>query len=103
MRQLNRFQAIRIAFLEEVPSLDEVLNTCAADTENAVLLGLFAAEGPHAMQDVPSMLAAWQRKARQDPALGANSLLVHYAGVVGTRPEIVKLIQDSVSRCARRT
>ncbi|MCR9213270.1 MAG: hypothetical protein NXI13_06095 [Proteobacteria bacterium] len=87
------FRSVSSSFLNQSPSLPEVLGELGQLSGPIVIVGLFAAEGPHATEDVPAEIARW-RERRQDHAD------VEYAGVVGIRPEIVKLIQHSISRRA---
>lgn len=87
------FGCVSSVFLNQAPSLEEWLNQRVQDDIPLILVGLFAAEGPHATEDVP---AAIEKRRRE----GGPRDKIHYAGAVGTRPEIVKLIQHSISRCA---
>lgn len=93
VKDRSEFNDVSVAFLNEAPYLDSVLTTDYEDGLPLILVGLFAAEGPHAMEDVPGAIASWRRKS-------ASARAVHYAGAIGRRPEIVKLIQLSISRCA---
>jgi len=51
----NRFKAVRLALLEEPPHLDAVL---ASTNGPAAVVGLFAAPGGHALDDVGDAIAA---------------------------------------------
>ena len=50
-----RFAAVHVAFLEEQPSVKEVLSTIDGP---AAVLGVFAGEGMHVRVDLPALLAA---------------------------------------------
>ncbi len=91
----GRFQSVTSAFLNQSPTLPDKLQDLAGKGGPVVIVGLFAAEGPHATEDVPAEIARWRE-------MGQDHEAVQYAGVVGVRPEIVKLIQHSISRCASR-
>jgi sirohydrochlorin cobaltochelatase len=95
----SRFASVSTAFLEENPSLTDQLKVLAPSSELVILLGLFSAEGPHAMEDVPGEIEVYQKSIE---ASGGKAGRIHYGGVVGTRPEVVKLIQDSISRKAEQ-
>ena len=97
---LNRsdFNTVSVAFLEEAPTLTDWLAKERNPLNPVIIIGLFAAEGPHAVEDVPNEIQDGQKRFRQ--AYNREPGEVHYAGVVGTRPEIVRLIQQSVSRRA---
>lgn len=92
----NRFRAVQAAFLNQAPRLPDKLEQLGRSAGPVVIVGLFAAEGPHATEDVPAEIARWRETAEK-------TMEVCYAGVVGVRPEIVKLIQHSISRCAARS
>lgn len=87
------FGDVSCVFLNEVPKLESWLIKNTDDVRPKILVGLFTAEGPHAMKDVPEGIDRAQRRLTAPQ-------IIHYSGVVGTRPEIVKLIQDSITRCA---
>ncbi len=90
----NVFKSVEVAFLEQEPKISTVLQRIGKTGERVICLGLFASDGPHASQDVPAEINDW---IENQPS---GNLQVFYEGPVGKRPEIVKLIQDSVSRCA---
>ena len=54
-RLRGRFAAVRVAFLEETPSVGEVLRGIAGA---AAVMGIFAGEGMHVRDDLPALLAA---------------------------------------------
>ncbi|MEH6526160.1 MAG: CbiX/SirB N-terminal domain-containing protein [Sneathiella sp.] len=87
------FGDVTSVFLNEQPELGQWLISHSDDVRPKILIGLFAAEGPHATEDVP---AGIHRATEAIP----EPLTIWYAGIVGTRPEIVKLVQDSITRCA---
>ncbi|MCF8466309.1 MAG: hypothetical protein K9G33_02815 [Sneathiella sp.] len=89
----KKFAAVSVAFLNERPYLEDWLLEQPDDGLPLVLVGLFAADGPHAAEDVPSGISNWRAKS-------SSPVNAHYAGAVGVRPEIVRLIQHSISRCA---
>lgn len=89
----GEFGDVSVAFLSQSPFLDEWLAAISENGPPLVLVGLFAAEGPHAAEDVPGAIENWRKKL-------ASARAVHYAGAVGARPEIVRLIQQSISRRA---
>ncbi|MCC3303241.1 CbiX/SirB N-terminal domain-containing protein [Sneathiella sp. HT1-7] len=91
----QEFARVSVAFLNEAPFLGQWLKNQPENGPPLVLVGLFAADGPHAMEDVPGAIAEWQRET-------GSKLPAHYAGAIGTRPEIVRLIQHSISRCAAK-
>ncbi|MEX1034990.1 MAG: CbiX/SirB N-terminal domain-containing protein [Sneathiella sp.] len=91
----GEFAEVSVAFLNEPPFLEEVLAAHHEDDAPLVLVGLFAADGPHASEDVPGAIANWRKQF-------ARNGEIHYAGAIGPRPEIVRLIQLSISRCAAR-
>jgi sirohydrochlorin ferrochelatase len=97
--KLSKFSSVDVAFLEQEPTISQSLEKLVGKVENIICLGLFAAEGPHATEDVPAEIDDWQH--RNQKAQGPN-LKVFYKGAVGVRSEVVKLIQDSVSRRASR-
>lgn len=88
------FKSVDVAFLEQEPSIPSVLQRVSENGKRVICLGLFASDGPHASEDVPGEINEWV--GCQEPGF----FQVYYEGPVGKRPEIVKLIQDSVSRCA---
>lgn len=91
----QEFGRVSVAFLNEAPFLEKWLLDQSGEGGPLVLVGLFAAEGPHATEDVPGAIAKWRE-------VTGSKLPALYAGAVGTRPEIVKLIQHSISRCAAK-
>jgi sirohydrochlorin ferrochelatase len=83
----GRFAAIRSAFLEEPPSLADVLADIAGP---AMVVGLFAGEGLHGGGDVPQLLG---EIARAD---------VVFAGNVGTFTEIVDVVAAAIRHASTR-
>ena len=88
------FKSVDAAFLEQEPSISKVLQRVSENGRRVICLGLFASDGPHASEDVPAEINEWIQNQ------SSGFFQVYYEGPVGNRPEIVKLIQDSVSRCA---
>lgn len=91
---LSVFKSVASAFLEEAPRLDDLFLEESLPEKVVIVIGLFAAEGPHAMNDVPVILDQIADRNLMDNGRLFSKL--HYAGVVGVRPEIVELIQNSV-------
>ncbi len=90
--EIAKTQNLGVAFLEQSPSIAQELSRLAEAVDAIVCLGLFAAEGPHAIEDVPSEIETWSENN--------NRTKVYYQGPVGVRSEIVRLVQNSVSRRA---
>jgi sirohydrochlorin cobaltochelatase len=82
LRALNRFSAVRSAFLEEEPSLEHVIKRMPGP---AVVAGLFAGQGLHGAEDVPRLIAGLRRPN------------VAFAGNVGSWD-----IADAVAEAVRR-
>lgn len=80
---LKTFAAVRVAFLEQCPSLGTALSP---DTRPAVIVGLFAGEGRHGGIDIARTIAALERRD------------VAFAGNAGTWPEIVQIVASAVER-----
>jgi sirohydrochlorin cobaltochelatase len=79
-RQSGVFAAVATAFLDEAPTLAQVL---AALDGPALAVGLFTEDGLHASQDVP-------------PILAARTPEVPYLGAIGPDPGMADLILDQV-------
>ncbi len=97
--KLSNYAFVDVAFLEQEPSISQCLDTLSGKAENVICLGLFAADGPHAIEDVPAEIQCWQKR---NVKVQSASLNIFYKGAVGVRSEVVKLIQDSVSRRANK-
>lgn len=82
IRAMHRFRSVRLALLEEAPTIADAL---ASVDGPAVVVGLFSAPGGHAMEDVPKAIAA----------TGKGDAV--YAGPVGADAGIAGL----VTACAR--
>lgn len=76
----KRFGRVRLAFLEEVPLLDDVV---AALGPRTVAVGLFAGDGRHPSEDLARSLAQAPYPVPAIPAIGAD-------------PEVPGLIVDAV-------
>lgn len=76
----GRFRWVDAAFLEEEPTIPDRL---AARGGDLVAVGLFAAPGGHAAEDVPEALAA-------DPRRGGRRVL--YTGAIGADPAVAGVI-----------
>ncbi|MBD0276040.1 MAG: hypothetical protein ICV73_29450 [Acetobacteraceae bacterium] len=74
------FRWVDAAFLEEEPTIPDRLSAHAGDL---VAVGLFAAPGGHAAEDVPELLAA-------DPRRGERRVL--YTGAIGADPAAAGVI-----------
>lgn len=72
---------IAVAFLEEQPRLEDAFRSIRGP---AVVVGMFSGEGLHGARDAPRLIA---QLGRPD---------VHYAGVIGSAPEIAKIVGCSV-------
>jgi sirohydrochlorin ferrochelatase len=83
VRQYGGFRAVRVALLEEAPSLSDV--TC--DMSGGVLVfGLFAGDGMHGAEDAPRLIGQ----------LGRSD--VHFAGTIASLDGIASLIEGAVAR-----
>lgn len=92
---LGVFKSVSSAFLEEEPRLDDLISNEPIEEKVIIVIGFFAAEGPHAMIDVPATID--KIKGRNLIDEGRHFSKLHYAGVVGVRPEIAQLIHHSVA------
>lgn len=72
---------VAVAFLEEQPHLDEVMQSIEGP---AVVVGMFSGDGLHGARDAPRLVA---RLGRSD---------VIYAGVIGNAPDIEQVVSRSV-------
>lgn len=81
----GRFRWVDAAFLEEEPMIPDRL---AARGGDVVAVGLFAAPGGHAAEDVPEALAA-------DPRGGERRVL--YTGAIGADPAMAGVIATAVA------
>ncbi|MBE7636488.1 hypothetical protein GUA87_06490 [Sneathiella sp. P13V-1] len=93
----NIADCVEVAFLEEPPSIEECLVRLGKTYKHIVMIGLFSANGPHATEDVAEAICRFERK------IGSNDTArpaLYYQGAIGVRPEIVRLIQNSISRKA---
>lgn len=79
----NIFARVRVAFLEERPSLGE---TVASLIEPVVVIGLFAGEGMHGGDDAPQLIAA----------LGRSDIVS--AGNIGGFAALPDVIADTIRR-----
>lgn len=81
----GRFRWVDAAFLEEEPTIPDRL---AARGGDVVAVGLFAAPGGHAAEDVPEVLAA-------DPRRGERRVL--YTGAIGADPAMAEVIATAIA------
>ena len=86
----GRFAAVRVAFLEEAPSLPTALEALDGDV---LVVGLFALPGGHAEHDIPAIIAA-ERGRRRGRTV--------YTGAVGADPAIANAVLDLVENAAAR-
>lgn len=77
----RRCWEVRVAFLEELPHLEEVARTCLGPT---IVVGMFSGEGLHGARDGPRFVAG----------LGRPDVI--YSGVIGNAPGIEKIVCSSV-------
>lgn len=77
------FSAVRVAFLESPPLVEEALRAVAPDP--CVVVGFFLDAGVHAEADVPAAIA------RTHPAAG-------YTGAIGNDPAVADIIVDIARR-----
>lgn len=84
----GRFAAVRVAFIEETPSLKSVLGALDGD---AVVVGLFALSGAHADRDIPAVIAAGR---------GRRPGKTYYTGAIGAEPAIASVVLDLVRDAA---
>jgi len=77
------FNAVRVAFLESPPSIDDALR--AISPEPCVVVGFFLDAGDHADSDVPAAIA------RVHPTAG-------YTGAIGLDPALADIIVDIARR-----
>lgn len=80
IRTLHRFRSVKLALLEETPTIRDALGAVEGP---AAVVGLFAAPGGHAIDDVPVEIRA---SGHKDAV---------YAGPVGLDPGMVELIGAS--------
>jgi len=76
------FGRVTVAFLDEEPFLAQVLGGSSGPT---VAVGLFAADGLHASEDVPRCIA------RHAP------MSVHYLGAIGEDAEVANLVLEQIA------
>jgi sirohydrochlorin cobaltochelatase len=89
----GRFAGVDIGYLLEPPLLADALARLAG--RDAAIVGLFAADGNHAVNDIPNAIAAEQvRRA------GAAGEMI-YGGAIGCDPAMADLIVDRVRQFDR--
>lgn len=89
LRMRGQFAGVDCAFLEEPPAIKDQL---ARGDGDCIVIGMFAAGGAHADEDVPRQL----RAAR----LGRRGRIV-YAGAIGADPAISVLVLDQIDDADR--
>jgi sirohydrochlorin cobaltochelatase len=82
------FAGVSCAYLDEPPFLAEVMERAPAAGPPLIVVGLFAADGGHAAEDIPRMIAARTDMSR--PLL--------YTGAVGADPAVVQLILKAMEQ-----
>ncbi len=85
-RDVGAFHAVRVACLEEPPSVQDVLQ-CLPDRP-VVILGLFADEGGHVRDDLPAAMAA---------ARGSRAAPVVDGGIIGDDPILRDIVIATIS------
>ncbi|MBI5321923.1 CbiX/SirB N-terminal domain-containing protein [Bradyrhizobium sp.] len=80
---LGACRQVKVAFLEEAPSLEEAARACPGPT---VVVGMFSGEGLHGARDAPRLVA------------GLGRTDVAYAGVIGNAPGIEDLVIRAVEQ-----
>lgn len=86
LRKLKRFSDVVAVFLEQPPTLTDVLSK---QTGPAVVVGLFVGDGLHGGEDVARAIAALQRSD------------IVFAGNVGAWPEIAEIVAAAVVSATR--
>lgn len=86
LRKLQRFSDVEAVFLEQPPTLTDVLSRQSGPV---VVVGLFVGDGLHGGEDVARLIAALQRSD------------IVFAGNVGTWPEIAGIVAAAVASAAR--
>ncbi len=79
----KKFDSVAVAFLEQAPSLSDILSDMSGPV---VVVGLFAGEGLHGKEDVSSLITAQRRSD------------IAFAGNVGAWPEIADVVAAAVGR-----
>ena len=97
-RRKNIAATVEVAFLEEAPSIEDSLAQLSKRFDHVVIIGLFSANGPHATDDVTQAIDTF--KNSEKVPLIQSVTEIYYTGAIGVRPEIVRLIQNSISRKA---
>jgi sirohydrochlorin ferrochelatase len=80
--KLQRFSDVEAVFLEQPPTLTDVLSRQSGPV---VVVGLFVGDGLHGGEDVARLIAALQRSD------------IVFAGNVGTWPEIADIVAAAVA------
>jgi sirohydrochlorin cobaltochelatase len=75
------FADVRTAFLEEAPTVEDMLSHLAG--RNIVAMGILASEGVHGANDVPGLI-------------DASGTDAHYAGVIGAGPGALSLVLERI-------
>lgn len=88
LEKTGRFGWVRVAFLEEAPTVSEILGNERGHV--VAVLGYLANEGMHATVDLPALIAA-ERAQR-----GTHWPPVHDLGTIGGDPEMARLIVEQV-------
>ncbi|WP_415237354.1 CbiX/SirB N-terminal domain-containing protein [Sneathiella sp.] len=92
LRHTDRFADVREVFLEEEPFVSDWAQKRSEPSRLTIVLGLFAAEGPHSMEDVP--------KALKEGAVarGVDESEWIYTGPVGLQADMVRLVETSIAQ-----
>lgn len=92
----REFAAVSLTYLSEPPHLAVWLREEGARGAHGAALaaiGVFAANGPHAGEEIPAILESWREES-------GTARRISYLGAVGARPEITDLIERSIARAA---
>lgn len=94
VRQQGLFAEVAAVFLDQEPSMLDVLGIVAAPT--VVVVPLFVADGWHVGQTIPEDLALDGAETRR------GGRIVRYTGPVGTHPSLVRVITELAAGVAIR-
>ncbi|MCG8491281.1 MAG: hypothetical protein MI743_06675 [Sneathiellales bacterium] len=85
---------IRPVFLETEPVFSSIRlerkKKPSNDLKHIIVVGMFAAEGPHVTEDIPQLIEEAKSEYEDE------GIRVSYAGTLGLRPEITRLIEKCV-------
>ncbi|WP_169546291.1 CbiX/SirB N-terminal domain-containing protein [Sneathiella aquimaris] len=92
LRDTDRFANVREVFLEEEPFVRDWAKKRSDPSRMTIVLGLFSAEGPHSMEDVPKALkeGAIARDVDESEWI--------YTGPVGLQADMVRLVETAIAQ-----